>query len=208
MKTGIIIVALCTLSVFGRAQRITNISDTTNVIYAPNDYGLSIDSIVYKRTDLFSPLTVYFDKSNKIIAFKSIIKKDSCIYYDYWRDGQLKLKRVFLNTKVNGFQIEYGAAYCQNGNLICKDDFYIYKHVVTIYYCNGQKKQEYTILGPYSDGSERFWYENGNLKSQKYYKANSYGPVKIGEWKFYNETGGLDSTEVYQGGKLIKTITK
>lgn len=207
-KIGIIIVTFCILSIFGSAQRIRYITDTSDILYAPDNYGFSIDSIVY-QTGSISPLIVYYDRSNKTEAFKSVFIKDSCICYDYWRNGRLKMKTVYVKNKSNDFVVWYNEAYCQNGNLICRNDIYIHKHKVIIYYCNGQKKCEYVISGAVLDGLVSCWYENGRLKSQAYYKANSdITRIKIGKWEFYNESGGLDSTELYKDDKLIKTIKK
>ena len=47
-------------------------------------------------------------------------------------------------------------------------------------------------------GYAKYWYENGNMLSEGYYKNNE----RVGQWKLYNhEDGSLSSSGIYKSGK-------
>lgn len=56
------------------------------------------------------------------------------------------------------------------------------------------KDSDFTVKSGYS----KYWYENGNLKSEGYYKNNQ----RVGQWKLYSsEDGSLSSSGIYRSDK-------
>lgn len=216
MKYFFIYISLLECISFGlAAQNKTYIGDTSNVIYVKSyDANPELDSItVVKARNSDSDWIVYFDKTEKSIAYSSYLNGDSLITCDYWRNGKLKQKNVKIKDKMRGFYIWIiQQIYCQNGQCVAilfpNDPK---KHHYITYYCDGKKKHEYNEINGRFDGEEYWYYPDGKIRSTASYRyvftddsiSHNY---PVGEWKFYDLSGKIDSTQVYKHYKLIKTI--
>jgi antitoxin component YwqK of YwqJK toxin-antitoxin module len=188
------------------AQKTATIYDSDLVYYKKDILNNDLDSVVWIRDEnRYSILwNVYFDKEKKYLAYSSIAYLDSCVMYDFWRNGSLKKKNEY--KKSNGiYVLYYEELYCKNGQLIEKE--YPNKpekqHIIN-YYCSGQKKNEFTQMGLGVDGPMVWWFENGNKKYDFFYKNS----IKEGEWRYYSEDGKLNKTEKYKNGNLINEAKK
>ncbi|HEY0030192.1 MAG TPA: hypothetical protein VGC65_05495, partial [Bacteroidia bacterium] len=148
------------------------------------------------------PWKVYFDEAKTKLAFESVIHGDTCIESTYWRSSG-KLKKKDKNYKVDGdYKWIYEELYCENGQLIRKDNpNNPAEEKVVNYYCNGKKKNEFTMHGINWEGPFTKWYENGQMESFGHYIKTQ----KDGEWKYWNEKGDLLITEIYKTGVLIES---
>jgi antitoxin component YwqK of YwqJK toxin-antitoxin module len=192
-----------------RAQQVTYIGDSATIVYERDWEVVVIDSVVRDKMSLVdSSCIVYYSKTSKDVAYKSVLKGDTMIQYHYWRNGQLKKKVIWVKEGPR-FQQHNTQTYCQNGQLIEAFDYDPpQKEHITMYYCNGNKHFEcdYT-LGTMAFGDMEWWYEDGKIKEVGRRELKSDGRIyKDGDYRFYNENGSLDSTEVYKNSQLVKTI--
>jgi antitoxin component YwqK of YwqJK toxin-antitoxin module len=219
MKVSLVIILLL-LGIQSNAQQVTYIGDINAIKYVKNGYNLPIDSIVLDMMSYSdSTCAVYFEKSMKTIAYKSILRKDTLYKYDYWRNGQLKKRTIGINVSPEGETSYYEEVYCQNGQLIIKDFPSSQKkqHIFS-YYCNGKVRSELDYIFPVGGfGDIKRWYENGNLEFIEHKDtvstANSVGifvkgTIREGVFKYYNMNGLMDSELTYRNDTLIKTIRK
>ena len=204
---------LIVLSFTTIAQTKLVITDTSKVEYSTEYATEGIDSIVSIKSEEYNVnydfcgfYEVYFDKDLRQLAYKSEAIKDSCITYDYWRNGTLK-KKVIYQKKIEGLEgipvWWYDEIYCSNGQLIFKGPSNMQpgKKLCINYYCNGSKKLEFYLLGVGADGKMTKWYENGKIQSESYYDYDT----PIGKWTYWSEDGQLEKTESYDNGKLTET---
>lgn len=145
---------------------------------------------------------VYFDEQFEQLAYKSVETPDSCITFDYWRNGKIKKITVYKKNLEGLEGIAawwYEETYCENGQLMYKGPSNLQpgKKLCTNYYCNGNKRLEFYLLGIGPDGKMTRWFENGKIQSEFYYKENE----PIGEWKYWNEDGMLFKIEIYSNGE-------
>ena len=89
---------------------------------------------------------------------------------------------------------------CENGQKIINWCPYLFvnKTLITRYYCNGNKRIEYTQFEDKWDGLFTEWYENGFKKEQVNFINNNME----GEKKYWDNKGNLIKIELYQSGVL------
>ena len=205
----LIAISLLLLSLAAASQTKLLLSDTSIVGYYPSTEWEDIDSLVYIHSGggdctLCDDYLVYFDNEFQNIAYVSQSFGDTCVVQDFWRNGNLKRKTVYLKHS-DGFPIWwFDEIYCQNGQVIFKGPSPNQpgKKLFINYHCNGTKKLEFYHEGMGADGKMTWWYANGKLESESYYDNNE----PTGEWKYWNEDGLLIKTERYEAGKLVETI--
>lgn len=202
-----------------KAQQIAYFGDTTGLSYFNYGANMSIDSLVvdnytYKDSIKDSICIVYYDKTNKHIAYKSHRTKDSLYIYNYWRNGQLKefskwVKTPYVEFGYREYSLYYDEVHCESGQLINKIYYTNKDQKNVVYYCNGNKRFESMFL-PREEGAHgemKGWYEDGKIKMTGDRKVFSDGSVhKEGDFNYYNENGSLDSIQVYKMDTLIRTI--
>ena len=205
MKLSIVLL-LMNLSVYSIAQTRFIITDTNHLIYSHSDWE-EIDSVVFifsnGNPSFCDSYEVYFDDNLKHLAYKSESVGDSCITYDYWREGQLKKRTVHLRNQ-DGVPVWWSnEVYCENGSIIYKGPSLNQpgKKQIINYYCNGNKRIEFYHMGLGAEGKMTKWYANGNLESESYFENNE----PINRWKYYNQNGALIREEIYENGKLTST---
>lgn len=189
-----------------KSQNVAVITDTLHVRLLKD---VDVDSIIAIRDEnqFSSPWEVYFDQNKNKLAYKSIIKGDTCFTYDYWRsNGKLKRKTKQYIEPTAKYPIwVYEEIHCENGQLIRETNPNpINKKIrVVNYYCNGKKKSEYTNINNIFqyEGEVATWYENGRRQMQGFYKETK----EEGTWNYWNESGDLTKVEIYKDGKLIET---
>jgi hypothetical protein len=207
--TLIVAAACCLLSAHGlMGQNRFLITDSIHVFYGPMPDEEDLDSVAYILKDGIFPICeaheVYFDAAFSRLAYKTEMIADSCISYDYWRNGRLKKKTVHLLMEENTPVWWSEEMYCENGNLKFKGpspNQHGIKHYVH-FYCNGNKKVAFTQIDENAEGAMTSWYENGLVESEMFFKNN----LPEGPFRYYNESGKLYLTEVYRDGILIQTL--
>ena len=184
------------------------ITDSIHVVFSPMPDQEDLDSVAYIPKEGILPICeaneVYFDAAFSRLAYKTEVIADSCISYDYWRNGILKKKTVHLlnEEKLPVWWSE--EMYCENGNLIFKGPSPNQpgkKHYIH-YHCNGNKKVEFTQIDDNAEGALTTWYENGNVEAEMFFRNNQ----PEGEFRYYDENGRLETTEVYQEGNVVRII--
>lgn len=182
------------------------ISNTSKVIYNLCLEWEDADTVVFvKRTgnlNFCDHYKVYFDKSLRNLAYSSHSSGDTCTTQDFWRDGGLKKKTVYVKQPAGHPLWWFEEVYCQNGQVVFKGPSpnQPAKNLHTNYYCNGNKKVEFYNVEMGADGKMTRWFESGQVQSETYFDKN--GPT--GDWKFWSEKGKLIKTERYVEGELIK----
>ena len=183
------------------------IGQSDSVQYAPSLYNEELDSIVnvgYKGQPLFcETFEVFFDSLKTKLAFKSYTKNDTCYTINYWRNGKVKMVNNYTGPSEQPVWTNwyYEELYCNNGQLIRKTYLNSTEKVTIVnYYCNGNKKNEFSIKGPFADGKHTWWYPNGQIQSESYFKDNN----KVGTWKYWDINGNLTKKEIYIEGILQK----
>lgn len=190
------------------SQKKLHLSDTSYVTYGPSDDSEYIDSVVFildgVNLTYCDKYEVYYDHAFKQLAYESYSTGDSCFVKQYWRNGNLKKKTIFIEWE-DGIPVWwYEEMYCKNGQIVYKGPTpnQPEKFLSTYYYCNGNKRLEYYHLNLGADGKMTYWYENGQLESEMYFEND----IPVGEWKYWNEDGSLKATERYKDGELVETI--
>lgn len=180
-----LIIPLLFLTHLSNSQTITFIDDSININYGVVSGLNELDSIAQPKiySEQYSEWKVYFDKEQTRLAFESNLKGDTCSRIDYWRNGVVKQKSIFIKGEHNIFNLWYIERYCLNGQLITK--FHPNKNkekIISSFYCSGKKRSEsYNPGGYYIE-----WYENGQKKSERMgFKNNDE------EWKYWDEKGNL-----------------
>lgn len=174
---------------------------------------IKIEKEIIFDTDILIPDTFYniksFENENEHWkVFYSINKdnlllekyciNDSCYTFQYFFNGNLKRKQV----TIEGFNLVYEEIWCENGQLIRKVDYTIMPQHITNYYCNGKKKNEFTLNEYRAIGIHLWWYDNGQIKTEGFF--NNEGN-QSGIWKYYDDHGKLLKEEKYDDGKLKDT---
>jgi antitoxin component YwqK of YwqJK toxin-antitoxin module len=137
---------------------------------------------------------VYYDAGLKHLASRQRYYGDTLIGTEYYRNGQ---KRIEYGIK--GYTELFTKEWCENGTLIHESILPNYKlpeHRV-YYYCNGQKKSEYTFYWVDPWGTLTEWYENGQKKSEVHFSeldkrfvdSTNTRSRHIGKDFFWNEQG-------------------
>ena len=92
------------------------------------------------------------------------------------------------------------------------------------FYANGTKKYSGEFADGKKDGKWTFWFEDGKVWSEGYFKENKrWGKAKVyhktgnlyysgtytngkkdGDWKFYNKEGALMNKATFDMGKILK----
>lgn len=195
-----IISMICSLGVSAQKKSIFFITDSTK-------YGVRMvfednDSIPYKdyhfigeRGNLERKL--YLDKKSNILLLEERFIGDSVYVYQYYEDGNIQYLTVLYNQVLISEK-----AWCRNGNLLRFSKLTSFPAHMTNYYCNGQKRNEFTLnkviaVGPYFE-----WYENGNKMKEGNYDDRGQ---ETGHWKYYSEEGKLIKEEEWKAGKLLST---
>ena len=188
-----------------RAQSVTVFSDTIHVGMILKTLQPELDTTFYIIDDNHYTVSwkVYFDQSKTKLAYESVIHGDTCIESNYWRStGKLKKKIKNYKAGVDWYLWIYEEMYCENGQLIRKDNpSNKGSELVINYYCNGKKKNEFTVVGINWDGPFTTYFENGQKESDGHYIKT----MKDGEWKYWKENGELHFIEIYKDGNLIET---
>ena len=187
------------------AQSKLVISDTIKVKYKTSQWvGIDSTVIINSNEEGYCKFyEVYFDKNFRTLAYKSVVIGDSCIEYDFWRNGKLKKKTIYLIDEVQSPIWWYDELYCANGSLIFEGPSPNQKgrkHYIH-YYCNGNKREEFEVENVGVYGLMRTWYENGNLQSDSYYENST----PIGKWTYYDKNQKVNKVEIYKKGELIET---
>jgi hypothetical protein len=187
-------------------QIVTDISDTSHVgMYtSTNDPDIGTLVYVFAEDRCTIPWKVYYNKKKTKLAYEGIIAGDTCIESNYWQSNG-KLKRRVKHYKVpyeDYYNWIHEEIYCENGQLLrkCNPNNPGTETIIN-YYCNGQKKNEFTFTGMSLEGKYTAWLENGQKEFEGMYLSNN----KDGEWKYWNEKGELLRTETYKSGKLVES---
>jgi MORN repeat variant len=160
-----------------------------------------IDSIVgFLLYNEFVPnddTDVFFDSAYQQIAHSVRHLGDSIWLTDFWANGQLKKKTLYID-KILWW---YEEVYCENGQPIYIGPSLnqIGSIIMTTYYCSGQKKSETRFLDSEPHGVFLLWHANGQLESESHFIHGS----AEGEWRYWDSAGMLIRTEVYFNDKLI-----
>ena len=190
-----------------KGQNIGFIDDTTYFKYEVDSNHLDMDSLIMITVweKINTDWKIYFDHNKTQLAYESNLKGDSCIQIHYWRDGKIKQKDSYIRNKEvkTDFIWVHEIRYCRNGQLILDGAINNFDELLShvTYYCNGQKKIQWSQKGFYSEGLYTIWYETG----QKKLEGNYISGKENGEWKYWNDKGKLQKIEIYKEGKLIKT---
>lgn len=204
------ILTLITLST--GAQNVTLFSDTLHVGKYYSSSEPDLDTIIYIVDDNRYNVSwkVYFDQNKTKLALESIIQGDTCVEHKYWREnGNIKTKTKYYKSPEyklsnDAFDVKavYEEIYCKNGQLIrkCNPNYKKTEHIIN-FYCNGNKKNEFTFVGMHWEGAYTVWYGNGQKESEGYYIKTK----KNGEWKYWTEKGELILLENYKDGEIIET---
>ncbi len=183
-------------------EKITLTNDTINVEYESKfeTNNLIPDKFYFiVGSNRFNYHWKVFNESNpKILLLEFQCKNDSCITNQYYNNYQLK--RKIIETSLRG--LIYEELWCDNGQLIRKVDYTNMPQQITNYYCNGKKKNEFTLDGYRAIGKHLWWFDNGQIEVEGLFDKEGQ---QSGLWKYYNESGNLIKTEEYESGKLIKT---
>jgi hypothetical protein len=193
LVNGLILLAAVCCSGVSQAQVKIALSDTARVSYVPAFGWEQIDSIVFLHTLGTPPFCedaeVYFDDELTRLAYVSRVEGDSCIAWDYWRNGQLKKKTIHLldHDRIPIWWSD--EIYCENGQLIFKGpspNVPGTHHYIT-WYCSGKKKREFDHMDFGAHGVITTWFENGKIESEEYYDNGN----PVGVWKYFDENGKL-----------------
>ena len=151
----------------------------TDSLEGRQDSSIFIDIYTFEGKGLF----VFYDSTLKILASEMRCEEDTCVQKTYYKNGQLSWDITYVN---NNRTKEIG--YCLNGQLKRNIVYYDKPFLVTNFYCNGNKMNEFTLNSVIPVGNYKAWYKNGQLKIDGFFddKGN-----KIGVWKKYNEDGSL-----------------
>ena len=202
-RTNIIVFILSSflLSCFGQTSYF--LGDTTHFKYI-NVFPANpdIDSVIFIKEyeKRYTDWTIYFEKNKKKLAYKSVVKSDTCSITNYWRNGKIKSIDTYVNKGKYDFRLSCSDSYCQNGQQIvhwCTDANFF----VTRYYCSGKKQMEWTSNGIGVEGLIIKWYENGQKLSQGNFANN----MQEGEWKYWDDKGKLLKVEIWKEGSLTET---
>jgi len=198
-KIIIIILFLNLLFISSFGQSTHFLTDTTDFIYT-NKFPFAnadTDSVVYIKdyTKRFTDQAIYFDRDKRALAYKSVVRSDTCIISNYWRNGKLKSRDTYLNKGKYDYRKSCSDLYCENGQLIvhwCAEvDFFVIR-----YYCSGKKQMTWTHDGIGAKGPMVKWYENG----QKFWEVNYINNMEEGEWTYWDEKGKLLKIEIWKEG--------
>jgi len=202
----VLIFILSLISIKMKGQVIeTTIYDSVQVTYQPAE-DKKLDSLVsvkdWNKKNM--EWKIFFDSNKKKLAYFSSIIADTCTRTNYWRNGKIKDKAIYVKSNEGDFRWWCQESYCENGQLIvkhCPHIDFIEDQLLTRYYCNGKKDLEYTQHGNTAIGNFTKWYEDGTTQFINHFDEN--GPS--GEWKFWDEKGNLKKVETYKDGSLIDT---
>ncbi len=104
----------------------------------------------------------------------------------------------------------------KSGNLLVKTSYSPYRIQAESLY--GKYKERYDsgklkLTGEYHKGSKigtwKYFYENGQIRSIKYYQYKADSNSKdypVGIWSFFSKEGNLTKKEIYKNGQLVDTI--
>lgn len=192
MRT-IYILLLSTLDyhVFSQENVIIDYNDTLHLGFVQRTEDVNeIDSLYFfSDIDLNKKCyKVYYDNTENLLLSQTQYG-DTSIVLQYYRNGQLFRKDIALN----GIELIYEERWCKNGQLVRKVDYSEEEMHISNIYCNGNKKNEFILIGIFPEGVFQSWYENGQLKEIGEYKDGD----KIGVWKYYDENGNLIKEEKY-----------
>ena len=156
-----------------------------------NEDGKQILDINYKKGKKNGLKTTFLQ--NEIVKenYVNDIKEGFTSYY--YTNGILRLTIKFVKGKEQGFAREFSP----KGDVITlleyKNGYLINKEFVNRYNADSLKQANWVTF-----------YQNGNLKSEGWYKAG----VKNGYFKEYSEDGNLISIVKYIDGEIQKDVTE
>lgn len=167
----------------------------------------TIDSVIHgtcfpeQQSMQCIPHVIYFDEQKTMVAYESKTDGDTCITYDYWRNGQLKVYNRFVVDEYNFPVWTYEEVYCENGQLIR----FSYPNLrepqfIENYYCNGNLKNQFTLDMATTIGEMTWHWENGN----KNWQGSSEKNRKYGIWQRWDEYGSLSELSVYEDNWAIE----
>jgi antitoxin component YwqK of YwqJK toxin-antitoxin module len=121
----------------------------------------------------------------------------------YLENGELKRKKFYKNGKIEGLVYELWdfKGKVVDGGIYSETEYLgdIPNGKETVFYPNGNKMREGTVVNGKENG-ERIWYNKNGTKSIKEYYKN--GELE-GERFLYDENGNLESTQEYSNGERI-----
>ena len=179
------------------------ITDTTLFNYSKeNNYNAELGNTIHFKkfgSNNNNIWKIYFDTNKKNLAYETRFKGDTLFQIDYYEIGHVKLMDSYIK---NGRSYVWLCHYegCENGQKIINWCPYLFvnKTLITRYYCNGNKRIEYTQFEDKWDGLFTEWYENGFKKEQVNFINNNME----GEKKYWDNKGNLIKIELYQSGVL------
>lgn len=163
--------------------------------------------------------------SNKL-AFFILIAACGCKpdgeYKSYYKEGQLKIVKHFLDGQLDGVHVTYfkngqketevnylkgkmqgnWISYYENGDtsmiMPIKSD--VKNGVIKEFYLGNRLKRTGAWVDNYEDGPEELFNENGSLQMKGYYRLG----VKDSIWQYFDEKGQLLKSELWKMGKQIE----
>lgn len=196
---------ILSFNIFCQTKFVHGISDSVDYQFYYEEPELdSVTIVMYNVQDLCIPnIEVFFDKKMKNLAYKSWQNQDSCFTVDYWRNGNIKMKNIYVWDELAKLhRWDHNEVYCENGQLIRKCKISNTDKVfIENFYCNGQKRNQFSRTIVWITGERLDWYENGQMKMTQNYDSKG---KKCGIWKYWKEDGTILKIEHYKNDTLIK----
>lgn len=194
------------------SQNVSFLNDTSvinyELTYRDSITGHGDRLFIFKNSKIFLEWDIYFDTTKNQLAYRSYFTENKFIMEEYWSNGNLRYKTMYLDTNTMRFSSAnyHVTLYCENGQFVQKMMFgNSEKQHVKSFYCNGNKwvDQYFTRTAKYGVvGNFKYWHENGNIMFDTNYDDDGN---RIGEWKYWREDGILERIEIYKDDELIET---